>query len=96
MAQKVSEITTQDIANYLRLVDPAQEDLTFIDNCKEVAKEYIKNYTGVADLDTHTDFTIIVYMLCQSMYDTRSIQADNDKLNIVFETILGFHRKNLL
>ena len=96
MAQKVSEITTADVANYLRIVDPSTADETFINNSIEVAKAYIKNYTGVEDLDQHEDFTIVVYLLCQDMYDTRTIHIDGEKLNTVFETILGFHRKNLL
>lgn len=96
MAQKVSEITVNDISNYLRLVEPSEADETFIENCIEVAKKYILNYTGVEDLDEHTDFTIVVYLLCQDMYDTRTIQVDNDRLNTVFATILGFHRVNLL
>ena len=96
MAQKVSEITTADIANYLRLAEPSEADNDFIDNCIEVAKKYIQNYTNVEDLDEYEDFTIVVYLLCQDMYDTRTIHIDGEKLNTVFETILGFHRRNLL
>ena len=93
---KVSEITVNDIADYLRLYEVSSKDETFIGNCIEVAKAYIKNYTGVDDLDQNTDFVIVVYLLCQDMYDTRTIHIDSDKLNTVFETILGFHRVNLL
>lgn len=96
MAQKVSEINVNDISNYLRLVEPSEADNTFIQTCIEVAKSYIKNYTGVEDLDEHTDFTIVVYLLCQNMYDERTTQIDDDRLNTVFATILGFHRVNLL
>lgn len=92
----VSEITVSDIANYLRLTEVSEADENFIGKCLEVAKEYIKNYTGVEDLDEHTDFVIVVYLLCQDMYDTRTIHVDSDKLNTVFATILGFHRLNLL
>lgn len=93
---KVSEITVSDVVNYLRLYETSEQDENFIQNCIEVAKSYIKNYTGVEDLDTNTDFVIVVYLLCQDMYDTRTINIDNNKLNTVFETILGFHRVNLL
>lgn len=93
---KVSEITVSDIANYLRLYEVSEADETFIQNCINVAKQYIKEYTGVEELDDHTDFVIVVYLLCQDMYDTRTIHIDSDKLNTVFETILGFHRVNLL
>lgn len=93
---KVSEITVSDIANYLRLTEVSEADENFISSCLEVSKEYIKNYTGVEDLDENADFVIVVYLLCQDMYDTRTINIDNGKLNIVFDTILGFHRVNLL
>ena len=95
MAQ-VSEITVSDIANYLRLTEVSEADEKFIRNCLAVAKEYIKNYTGLEDLESNSDFVIAVYLLCQDMYDTRTIYIDNQKLSTVFETILGFHRVNLL
>lgn len=93
---KVSEITVSDVANYLRLYETSEQDENFIENCIEIAKSYIKNYTGVEDLDEHNDFVIVVYLLCQDMYDTRTLYVDSDKLNTVFSTILGFHRVNLL
>ena len=93
---KISEITVSDIANYLRLTEVSEADEKFITNCLAVAKEYIKNYTGLDYLDDNQDFVIAVYLLCQDMYDTRTIHIDNGKLNTVFETILGFHRVNLL
>lgn len=98
MAQKVSEITVNDIANYLRLYEVSSADQTFIENCIAMAKEYIKSYTGLddADLDAHLEFGIVVYLLCQDMFDTRTIKVESAKLNTVFETILGFHRVNLL
>lgn len=93
---KVSEITVSDVANYLRLYETSEQDENFIENCIEIAKSYIKNYTGVDDLDEYNDFVIVVYLLCQDMYDTRTLYVDSDKLNTVFSTILGFHRVNLL
>lgn len=96
MAQKVSEITVSDIVNYLRIYDVTPADETFIDNCICTAKRYIKAYTGQEELDNFPEFGIVVYLLCQNMYDERSITVNDDKLNTVFDTILGFHRKNLL
>ena len=95
---KVSEITVSDIANYLRLTEISQQDENFISSCLDVAKSYIKNYTGLKDeeLDEKNDFVIVVYLLCQDMFDTRTINIEDNKLNTVFETILGFHRVNLL
>ena len=93
---KVSEITVQEIADYLRLSDPSEEDTAFLAKCLEIAKSYVKNYTGVEDLDSQADFVICVYLLCQDMYDNRTIYTDKTTPNKTFETILNLHCGNLL
>jgi hypothetical protein len=93
---KVSEITYQDIANYIRLTEVSEEEQTFLTNLLNIAKKFIEGYTGVKDLDLHEDFVIVVYILCQDMYDNRSLYVDKTNLNKVVETILGMHSVNLL
>lgn len=93
---KVSEITVQEIADFIRLSDPSEEETDFLKKCLEIAKSYIKNYTGVEDLDTQADFVICVYILCQDMYDNRTLYSDKTAPNKTFETILNLHRRNLL
>lgn len=93
---KVSEITVKDIADFIRLSDPSEEETNFLKKCLEIAKSYIKNYTGVEDLDSQADFVICVYLLCQDMYDNRTIYSDKTTPNKTFETILNLHCKNLI
>ena len=93
---KVSDITVQDIADFIRLSDPSEEDTIFLLKCLEIAKSYIKNYTGVEDLDTQADFVLCVYLLCQDMYDNRTIYSEKTTPNKTFETILNLHCRNLL
>ena len=93
---KVSDITEKDIADYLRLSDLSEEDTKFLKKCLEIAKSYIKNYTGVEDLDQQADFVICVYLLCQDMYDNRTIYSDKTTPNKMFETILNLHNGNLI
>lgn len=96
---KVSEITAQSIADYLRIADPTQDELDFITTSLGVAKDYILKYTGIKDneaLDTYSDMVIVVYVLCQDMYDTRALYVDNSNVNRVVENILGLHQRNLL
>ena len=93
---KVSEITVQEIADYLRLSEQSEEDTAFLAKCLEIAKSYIKNYTGVEDLDTQADFVICVYLLCQDMYDNRTIYSDKSTPNKTFDTILNLHCGNLI
>ena len=94
---KVSEITVEDIADYIRLSEQSEEDYNFLKKCLVIAKSYIKNYTGVEDLDSQADFVICVYLLCQDMYDNRSRYLDgNPQPNRTFETILDLHNGNLI
>ena len=96
---KVSEITATDVAEYLRLVEPTQDDINYITTLISVAKEYILKYTGIANLETldnYSDIVIVVFVLCQDMYDNRAMYVDNANLNKVVDTILGMHQVNLL
>ena len=96
---KVSDITAQDIADYLRIAEPTADDLDFITSTISVAIDYILKYTGIADaatLDTYNDMVIVVFVLCQDMYDTRTLYVDKSNLNKVVDTILGMHSINLL
>ena len=96
---KVSDITAQDIADYLRIAEPTTDDLNFITSTISIAIDYILKYTGIADaatLDTYNDMVIVVFVLCQDMYDTRTMYVDNSNVNRVVENILGLHQRNLL
>lgn len=95
---KVSDITSQDIANYIRLVEVEQDDLNTLNNLLNVAITFIQNYTGHTqeELDNYQDFVIVVLILCQDMWDNRTLYVDKTNLNKVVETILGMHSVNLL
>ncbi len=95
---KVSDITYSDIASYIRLSEVSTSDQNYLTTLINISKEYISKYTGIAitDLDNYADFIIVVFVLCQSMYDVRSLYIDNSNLNKVVETILGMHQNNLL
>lgn len=95
---KISDITYQDIADYLRLSEVSQSEQNYLTTLIDISKDYILNYTGIdeSNLDNYTDLIIVVFVLCQDMYDTRSMYVDNSNLNKVVETILGMHQNNLL
>jgi hypothetical protein len=97
--EKVSDITAQDIADYLRIAELTEDDKNFITATIGVAIDYILKYTGIADaetLDAYKDMVIVVFVLCQDMYDTRAMYVDNSNVNRVVDTILGLHQRNLL
>ena len=103
---KVSEITVENIITHLRLIevdDSLKEELsTFL----EIAINYIENYTGIKrkseknkdqeNLDTYSDFVIVVYILCQDMYDNRVMYVDGKNINNTVKTILDMHTRNNL
>lgn len=93
---KVSEITYSDLAEYIRLDELTQDDIQTLNNLLGIAKTFIINYTGREDLDAFQDFVIVVLVLVQDMWDTRTLYVDKTNLNKVVETILGMHSVNLL
>lgn len=95
---KISDITYQDIANYIRLSEVTQDDQNYLTMLINISKDYILKYTGIDEenLDNYTDLIIVVFVLCQDMYDTRAMYVDKSNLNKVVETILGMHQNNLL
>lgn len=107
MIEKVSDITYQNIADYIR-VDISNNDTALqneLNTYLKVAKNYISNYTGIPltstetgaeTLDSYADFIIVVYILCQDMYDNRAMYVDGKNINKVVQTILDMHTRNNL
>jgi hypothetical protein len=101
---KVSEITASNIAEYIRLGTGEYTEAE-ITPLLTTAKSFISNYTGIPEtptdtsiktLDDYEDFYIVVMILCQDMYDNRSLYVDKNNLNKVVDTILGMHSINLI
>ena len=93
---KVSDITYSDIASYIRLSEVSTSEQNYLTTLINISKDFISKYTGISDLDNYADLIIVVFVLCQDMYDTRSLYVDNSNLNKVVDTILGMHSINLL
>ena len=93
MITKVSEITTKDIADFIRLGEVSSTDEIQLQTFLEVAKDYIANYTALEYLDEYADLVIAVYVLCQDMYDNRTLYVDKNNPNKVVQTILDMHTR---
>lgn len=95
---KVSDITVQALADYLRIADPSDDDRTLLAAIIKAVPAYMGKYTGLgaADLDKSPDFVIAALCLAQDMYDNRSIYADTNKPNLTVRSILDMHSVNLL
>ena len=93
MVKKVSEITPVNIAEFIRLDEFDSIEEQQLSTFLLVAKDYITNYTGLTDLDEYADLVIAVYILCQDMYDNRSMYVDKNNPNKVVQTILDMHTR---
>lgn len=95
---KVSQITAQDCADYMRKDELTPDDINDLNNLILVAKTFIQNYTGHTEeeLDNYQDFIIVVLVLVQDMWDNRTLYVDTTNLNFVVDSILGMHSVNLL
>lgn len=99
---RLSQITEDDVAGFLRL-DPEEYQKEIIQAVMVAAKQYILNYTGLTEeiADEKEDFYIAYMVLCQDMYDNRSMYADKNSaqgsnINKVVESVLGMHCVNLI
>lgn len=94
MVTKVSEITINDIAEYIRLDEANNvEVIKQLETLLTIAKDYITNYTALADLDEYADLVIVVYILVQDMWDNRTMYIDKGNPNKVVQTILDMHTR---
>ena len=91
---KVSEINSDNVAEYLRLDDiPSSLDM-YISG----AKAFVASYPGLTgvELDEHEDITLAIMVIIQDMYDNRSMYVDKSNINKVVESVLNMHRRNLV
>lgn len=95
---KVSDITVDALADYLRIADLSDADRTLLAAILKAVPSYMSKYTGLtqAQLDESTDFVIAALCLSQDMYDNRTIYADSTNPNPTVQSILDMHCVNLL
>lgn len=96
MVTKVSEITINDIIEYIHEDELDDADKTLLETLLIIAKDFIKNYTALDDLDEYADLVIVVYILVQDMWDNRTLYVDKGNMNKVVQTILDMHTRNNL
>ena len=95
---KVSDITEENIADYLRLDEVNDSEINTLTTLISIATSYIKSYTGLDDagIDKYPEFVIVVLILCQDMWDNRTMYVDSKDLNNTVQSILAMHSVNLL
>nr|DAD90868.1 MAG TPA: head tail connector [Siphoviridae sp. ctfW121] len=95
---KVSDITADSVSEYLRLDEVSEEEKNTLTMLISVATSFIKSYTGLDDdgVDKYHEFVIVVLILCQDMWDNRTMYVDSKDLNNTVQSILAMHSINLL
>lgn len=102
---KVSEIDKEKVKLYLRIEDTTDFDDELIEAILESAKSYVENYTGLPMvqtegvgnyLDEYPEVSVAVLVLCQDMYDNRSMYVEKSNVNRVVDSILCMHCRNLV
>ncbi len=95
---KVSDITVESIADYLRLDEVTESEINTLTTLISVAISFIKSYTGLDDIgvDKYPEFVIVVLILCQDMWDNRTMYVDSKDMNNTVQSILAMHSVNLL
>ena len=104
---KVSEITTDNLRDYLRLDDNSFD--TELGIYLSSAKEYVKSYIGlplVSDdqeedtIDKHEDITTAIFVLVSDFFENHLYHqggvGQEVKTNKLVETILNQYRRNLV
>lgn len=95
---KVSDITAESVAEYLRLDEVTDSEKNTLTTLISIAASFIKSYTGLDDagVDKYPEFVIVVLILCQDMWDNRTMYVDGKDLNNTVQSILAMHSVNLL
>lgn len=93
---KVSDITPEYLANYLRIYEVDESVTNELETSISVATAFIQSYTGQPDIDAFPEFVQAALLLCQDMYDTRTLYVGKSNVNKAITSILDMHSINLL
>lgn len=95
---KVSKVTSADLAEFLRVGEVTPSEEGFLETIIGAAKSYMCKYTGLttAQLDGSQDFVTVLWVLCQDMYDNRTLYVDSANVNQMVQSTLDMHSVNLL
>ena len=95
---KVSEVTSTDLAEYLRVGEVTDSEEGFLKTIIGAATAYMCKYTGLTSeqLDKSSDLVFALFVLAQDMYDNRALYVDSVHVNLAVQSILDMHSVNLL
>lgn len=94
---KVSEITVDDLIDYIRTPDDAKTR-SELSTLLAAAKSFVCSYTGLTDveMDNYSEIVIAVHIIVQDWYDNRTLYAQKGDVSPTVQTILDMHARNLI
>lgn len=95
---KVSDVTSADLAAFIRVGEVTPYEDGYLSTLIGAATAYMCKYTGLttAQLDESQDFVPVLLVLCQDMYDNRTLYVDSANVNRMVQSTLDMHSVNLL
>lgn len=92
---KINEVTIDFLIEYCNAYE---EDGKILEVFKDASIKYIESYTGITEetINNYDDLTIALLVLVNGMFDNRSIEADKTNVNIILDSLLSLHSKNLI
>ena len=95
---KVSDLTADFLADYIKTDKTIQSEINLITMLKESAINYFCNVTGLEEfeLDEDDDITLAIMILVQDSYDNRAMYVESTNVNRTVQGIIDAHRRNFL
>lgn len=92
----VSEVTLESVKQSLRIDYDYDDEL--LTDIMESAKGYMLSQMALTpeELDKYPEMVYAFKCICGSMYNERTLSAENAKPNQAAENIMAMHRRNYL
>ena len=92
----LSQLTANDLANYLRLEQG--DDAALLAGILAAAQSAVLNYTGVTaeEADALPELALAALVVGADLYEHRTMQVDNNNINLTARGLMDLHRSNLI
>lgn len=92
----LSQLTSNDLANYLRLEQ--DDDAALLAGILAAAQSAVLNYTGVTaeEADALPELALAALVVGADLYEHRTMQVDNNNINLTARGLMDLHRSNLI
>lgn len=92
----LSQLTANDLANYLRLEQ--DDDAALLAGILAAAQSAVLNYTGVTaeEADALPELALAALVVGADLYEHRTMQVDKNNINLTARGLMDLHRSNLI